>query len=80
MGRLWCILRLKKNHYQGGHGREVEGFLHHELSQYVHNIQVLSFHCIVFKSLYVFPVLQRHTDLQNTKPRLLYQAGAIKDV
>lgn len=55
------------HHYQGGHGGKVERFLCHQLSQYVNNVQVLSIHCILFKPLHVFPVLQRHTDLRDTQ-------------
>lgn len=65
---------LNKERYQGGHGGKEESFLRHQLSQYVNNIQVLSIHCILFKPLYVFPVLQRNADLQNTKTPLT-QAG-----
>lgn len=72
MAQRWC----RRKHYQGGHGREAEGFLHRQLPQDVHNIQVPSSHCIAFKSLDVFPVLQGHTDLQDTKTPRLHQAGA----
>lgn len=64
---LGYIFVLNRKRYLGGHGGKVESFLRHQLSQYVNDIQVLSIHCILFKLLYVFPVLQRNTDLQNTK-------------
>lgn len=76
----WAVIDgsavVEEGAYQGGHGREAEGFLLRQLPQYVHNIQVLSSHCIAFKSLDVCPVLQGHTDLQDTKTPLLHQAGA----
>lgn len=69
------VQTLEKNQYRGGHGRKVEGLLHHQLPQDVNGVQVPSLRCILLQSLDVLPVLQRHSDLQE-KNRAGTWAGA----